>query len=401
MMQRRTLDATAPILILAPHLIYPARNGSDISLDRIGRCLSMHVPHVDLIAERLIVRFEHGREMDRRPFANVMRSKNGAGARTLLRRSHFYLEKFLTPAYAKTATRYLRDPAYKTVLCSYATTTHLITQTRDLPDGRLHLIWSHNDEFKWFADLHRQSTNPLARFVAKSSERWLHAFFQKNRDTFLFLHVTKADRDGFARYYPDHASLIIPIGVDLPETPSPPLLSPIEPVCLMFVGALGVRMNLDALTHFSETYFPSIHSHFGDDVQVMVVGSGPSEAVQTLCTDRGWDLHADVSDSELDRLFGQAAFSILPFGYATGAKLKLLNSLAHGVPFLATTKVGAQADACAAPCLLDDNPEAWVDRITRVRNRGLSAEDRAGLVAIAKSQSWEASAAKLIEGLTA
>lgn len=65
-------------------------------------------------------------------------------------------------------------------------------------------------------------------------------------------------------------------------------------------------------------------------------------------------------------LYASASYALLPFPYATGAKLKLLGALAHGVPFLATSHVRAQLDEILAPCLLTNNPKAWTRQLRKV-----------------------------------
>lgn len=393
-------DASRPCLILAPHLVFPARNGSDISLDRIGRHLSSHVPYVDLVGERFVVRYEGGRETGREPFANTLRTKVGAALRTVALRSHFYLEKFVTPAYARVARRYLLDPAYGAVLCSYITTTRLVTETPGLPDGRCYAVWSHNDEFKWFQDL-QAAANPFTRLAARASERWLHRFFREHRRQFLFLHVTEADREGFGRYYPDHPSAIIPIGVDLPPEGVPALPPGAPAIRLLFLGSLGVKINHDALRHFGAHYAPVLRERLGERLEVLVVGSRPSKGVAELCAEHGWQLHADVTDEALEALYRSAMFAILPFAYATGAKLKLLNALAHGVPFLATTSIRAQADACVYPSLIADAPTDWLARIEAVHRAGIGDAERAALRSVAERHAWAASARRVYEALAA
>jgi glycosyltransferase involved in cell wall biosynthesis len=389
-------DPGAPCLVLAPHLAYPTRTGADISLDRIARFLSDDVPYVNLIAQKQAVRFQDEAAVESRPFDNAHRSWWRAGGRALLRGSHYLLEKFLTPQYEKVAHHHLSDPAYGTVLCSYILTTQLLD---DLPDERLHLVWTHNDQFKWFRDRAEQASNPLARWVAQSSERWLHDFFAQHERDFLFLHVTEADRHGFARHYPDHESIIVPIGTDVEDTPKAEPLSPeTDSTRLLFVGGLSVDMNHDALAHFAERYEPVLREHEAE-LEIVVVGSNPSSTVRELCRERGWALHPNVSDGELHRQYRAATFAILPFAYSTGAKLKLLETLAHGVPFLGTSKVEAQLDKAPPLCLLSDDPAAWQERVDEVKQQGIPEEQRKALVEVAHEHSWKSSAHVLSEKL--
>jgi glycosyltransferase involved in cell wall biosynthesis len=395
-----TFDPTAPCIVLAPHLQYPARNGSDISLDRIAKCFSRHVPHVDLIAEDVVVSFRNGEERGRVPFANGMRSKRSAGLRALVRRSHFYLEKFVTPAFSRRAAELIGSNTYGTILYSYMTTTRATTRipSEQIPATRL--IWTHNDEFKWFRDLALSTPGPLGRQVARNSEAWLHDFFRSRADEYMLLHVTEEDRAGYDSLYPGHRCAQIPIGVDLPSDLNPPVEPERRPVKLIFVGSLGVRMNRDALAHFGERFHPLLHETFGSGLEVHVAGSSPSTEIMALCNSHRWQLHSDLPDARLEKIIESATFSLLPFSYATGAKLKLLKSMAHGVPFLATRMVAAQADACIYPSLMSDEPEEWVQRIQSVLREGISSDKRASLRDLAQQHSWEASVQTIIDALS-
>ncbi|RMF52225.1 MAG: glycosyltransferase [Bacteroidetes bacterium] len=395
-------DPSAPVLYLAPHLRYPTRNGADILVDRTAHALSDHVPYVDLVGECEVRRYVRGTVQQRRPFGNAMRHKQTAAMRTLLQRSHFYLEKFLTPAYRAEALPLLSDPAYGTVMCSYLTTACLLLdRTAPPPAQRLAMIWTHNDEFRWFDNLRRATRNPLGKLAAAFSERWLHAFFRRHAQDFLFLHVTEEDQAGYARHYPGHPSVVVPIGVEVPPEPVPPRPPGVQAVRLLFVGALGVKMNLDALVHFARNYLPPLREHFGAALEVAVAGSTPSPAVRALCREQGWALHPDVSDDDLRRLYERTTFALLPFPYATGAKLKLLGALAHGVPFLATDAVKAQADAGRYPSLIASDPRAWIERIEAVRRDGIPAATRDALYAVARTHAWDASVRHLVSTLQA
>jgi hypothetical protein len=328
-----------------------------------------------------------------------MRPKQTAALMTLARRSHFYLEKFVTPAFTHRASEQIRSTSYGSILYSYLTTTRVtdgFDSTR-LPEARL--IWTHNDEFKWFRDLAGSASSLLGRQVARTSERWLHDFFGSHLHDYTLLHVTEADRDGYLRLYPEHKSIIVPIGVDIPVETSKPIPPGSSRVRLTFVGSLGVRMNLDALNHFANRFYPPLHDSLGLDLEVVVAGSAPSQEVLSLCRRLGWSVQADLSETELAAIIDDSTFTILPFDYATGAKLKLLKTLAHGVPFLATERVSAQSEHCVDPSLISEDPSEWLRRIRLVLHDGIDHEVRSRLQTIARNNSWEASTLHLVESL--
>lgn len=380
-------------LFLAPHLEYPARNGADVTVVELAASLSETLGRVDVVSSRESVRYEGGTEVGRSPFRGRMRSRPVAAVRTVLKQSHYYLEKFLTPAFVAEAREHLARPDVGIVLHSYLTTASVA----DLSEpGRVHLVWSHNDEFEWFEDLGRSTSNPLGKAAASASLRWLGRFLTEHRDHTTLLHVTEEDQRGWERHVQSHRSAVVPIGVALRGEAAPPY-APGEPVRLLFAGALGVRMNLDALLHFAERYFPVLRDRLGDGLSVSVVGSSPLPDVAALCRQEGWALRADVTEAEMDEQFQAATFSLLPFPYATGAKLKLLKSLAYGVPVLCTASIDAQARLVVPPSLVADEPGTWADHVARVRAAGIGMADRERLLDIARARSWKASAARVLE----
>lgn len=168
----------------------------------------------------------------------------------------------------------------------------------------------------------------------------------------------------------------------------------------MFVGSLGVKINPDALELFKRAFFPALKKELEEDLEVLIVGSNPSKRVKKLCEDAGWKLHPNVSDQELERIYSTSMFSILPFGYTTGSKLKLYNSLAHGVPYLATSELRNQAEDAAYPCLISSDPKEWSERVRNVSRKGITAEERASLINQAQRYSWESIARRMFDLLT-
>ena len=126
------------------------------------------------------------------------------------------------------------------------------------------------------------------------------------------------------------------------------------------------------------------------------MGSTPLPETVALCEREGWLLRPDVSEEEMDARFRDATFSLLPFAYATGAKLKFLKSLAYGVPVLSTASVGAQADLVVPPSLMSDDAHAWAGHAASVRASGISQADRDRLRALARANSWDATATHVL-----
>lgn len=377
-----------PALLLAPHLEYPPHNGADIVVVEHAQALSTRLPRVDVVAAGETVTYEAGAATSRQPFGGGMRGRKAAVARTVLRRSHYLLEKFVTPSFRREVRQLLERPEYGLVWHSYLVTASVV----GFPDpGRAHLVFTHNDEFEWFETLRASTTNPLGKAAASASLRWLYTYGAAHTDDFGLLHITPEDHAGWDRRVPGYRAAVVPAGVALRGAPALDV-PPGAPVRFLFAGTLGVRMNLDALAHFADRYAPALRARLGSALNVAVVGSSPGDEVRALCDREGWLLRPDVSEDEMDARFRAATFSLLPFPYATGTKLKLLKSLSYGVPVLATSAVGARPDLLAPPSLVSDDPDAWADHVAALQARGIDGEDRQRLRALAASHSWGTSA---------
>ena len=393
-------DPSSPCLVIAPHLEYPVRTGADILIDRKYAYFSKRVPFVDLVGRDTIVRYERGRLVRSTPYRNTRVSKPRAVFRTLHRRSHYLLEKLVTPSFSKVAGSYLSNPRYKTVVFSFLWTASLDIEQREIA-GRLRCIETHNDEFLWYENIRNSSANPVAKLAARMSEGWATAFMEENGLRFVFLHVSETDHKGFLSRFPDHQGYVVPTGVEEMREATPGLGVSAVPdkARLIFVGSLGVKINQDALRIFESKFYPRLKKDFGEDLEVLIVGKSPSRKVVKLCENMDWSLYPDVSEQMLAELYGVATFSILPFGYTTGSKLKLLDSLARGVPYLATESLRGQVEEVSYPCLISDVPGEWSGRIQQTRERGIATGEREALREQAREYSWDKIAHRTFEVL--
>ncbi|PIQ60239.1 MAG: hypothetical protein COV99_11930 [Bacteroidetes bacterium CG12_big_fil_rev_8_21_14_0_65_60_17] len=375
------------ILILAPHLELPPRNGADLLVERNARFLASDGRCVIVLAARSRLTYVNEElTAEVHPF-DGMRSRTVAGIRTILFRSNFFKEKFLTPSWIAATKRELRTRQYAAVVCSYIATASILTK---IPASYVECavaVWTHNDEFKWFRTLAEASTNPIRRLAAHVSSRWTRKFLEQHHARFLFVHVTKTDQIGFHDAVPDMKSLVQPVGTDIPDD-DPANIQPGTPPTVIFVGSLGVTMNVDALEHFSSRFWPILSDRL-IACSVHVVGSNPSDRIKSLCRENSWLLSPDVTDAELKELYRSATCAILPFPYATGAKLKLLGALAHGLPVFATSALSSQSDILTWPCVLSDSPDAWLQGINTLMVEGLSLESRKELKERTRPYSWK------------
>lgn len=108
---------------------------------------------------------------------------------------------------------------------------------------------------------------------------------------------------------------------------------------VLFLGALDVRTNLDAVRWFAQAVWPSVRADF-PEARWQVVGRAPSQEMRDLvaATD-GAELHADVPDPAV--YYRTAWVAVNPAVSGSGVNIKLVEYLAAAVPVVSTT-VGSQ-----------------------------------------------------------
>ena len=394
-------DPKSPCLVLAPHLEYPLRNGADILIDRKWSQFSKYVPFVDIVGKNSVNRYENGQLVDRKLYENVDVSKKVAALKSIFNQSHYLFERFITNSVIRTVEAYLWKPEYQTVVFSFIYTAAILKRTIE-NDKKLYLIETHNDELRWFSQFMKKSLNPGVLLTAFFSKRWLTRFLREHEHNFLYIHVSKTDRDGYLRVAPFHRSIVIPVGVEKENLDVRCLeeVGLFEKVRLLFVGSLSGETNFEALKFFGGKFFPILKENFGNGLEILIVGSKPSAAVKRLCGRMGWRLLGNVSDQELRYLYSICMFSILPFQYTTGGKLKLLKSLANGVPYLATPVLGDQIEKVSYLCLISGDPKEWLTHIGTIQKRGVTESERMALIDYAKEYSWSSMAYNMFQLLS-
>jgi len=144
---------------------------------------------------------------------------------------------------------------------------------------------------------------------------------------------------------------------------------------ILFVGSFEHAPNLDAVGYFVREVFPLIRKEI-PGVKFYVVGHNPPDYVRDLaCDDVILTGHVPDVSLYLDR----CRLSVAPLRFGSGVKIKVLTSMGHGVPVVATT-VGAEGmclthgkdvlvadgpeDFCRAVVALYQDAHLW-DRLSR------------------------------------
>lgn len=152
--------------------------------------------------------------------------------------------------------------------------------------------------------------------------------------------------------------VVAPNGVDLAAydcvVTSRQVRPPDQPK-LLFIGTLDYRPNVDAMVWFVDAIWPLIRAN-RPDARVAIVGASPNAAVRRLAATPGVDVVGEVADVR-PHLAAATAY-VLPMRTGGGARLKLLEAFAAGVPVV-TTAMGAEGVDTPPDCavIADGAPE--------------------------------------------
>ncbi len=370
------------IIILAPHLEYPLRNGGDIYVEKIGHYLSLVRGQVIILGTDTVTLYQNGEIVNQQAFQNKFRTKFWAAIRTLAFNSHYLVEKLLTKEYRQRARELVQQNSEATLVYSYISTASL-----ELTQGSAMVI-TQNDEIAFYRSQQIGKINPLQRYVAVQSEKWISDFLRHSKNDYIYVHISEPDQVAYSNYVPRHKSILVPAGVE-PHSYSLSLNKLDNKIRLLFCGSLSVQMNLDSLLYFKEKIWGSIKNSFKGMVEVWIAGSHPTLAVINLCKSQGWTLYPDISDDELNNLYERATFGILPFEYSAGAKIKLLNSLAAGLPVLATAALKNLPEQDFLPNLYSNDPQKWLEHLQKYRIKRYDVSERIACQQFALQYSWQ------------
>jgi GT2 family glycosyltransferase/SAM-dependent methyltransferase len=163
---------------------------------------------------------------------------------------------------------------------------------------------------------------------------------------------------------------------------------------IMFVGGYQHPPNVDAVLYFAKEIFPQIRKLL-PGVRLHVLGSKAPEALARLACH---DILVPGYVPDMSAFLGNCRLSIAPLRYGAGIKGKIIQSLAHGLPCVATTIACEGMElADGRDILCADSPGAFAATVERLYTDKVLWDklSREGLDAVRRLYSVEAATAEL------
>ena len=262
---------------------------------------------------------------------------------------------FHSPGLARTIDRLLAERRFDLGFVHCSSVAHYLRRVRDLPKI---LDFGDMDSQKWLEYAHHK---PFPLNVGYAWEGYRLAAYERRlaRQFDFCTATTKAEWDTLQSYGTGVASDWFPNGVDS-EYFSPDG-SPYDGDAIAFVGRMDYYPNQEAMFRFCRETLPLLRQR-RPALKLSIVGADPSPQVRRLGEIDGVTITGSVPD--VRPFVRSVALTIAPLRIARGTQNKVLESMAMGVPVVASRAAAGGVDAVANEHLLvADTPDEQCNAI--------------------------------------
>lgn len=145
------------------------------------------------------------------------------------------------------------------------------------------------------------------------------------------------------------------------DVTAPVVRDELGPRTVLFVGALDYYPNVDAAFYLVNTIMPAVWAR-GPDIRLIIAGRYPDPALSALPRDPRIQLVATPID--MRAVAAQASVSVVPLRVGGGTRLKVLDSLAWGLPVVSTgLGCAGLAFTDGEHVVIRDRPDAFAEAV--------------------------------------
>ncbi len=217
------------------------------------------------------------------------------------------------------------------------------------------------DSRKWH-DYSRVTSPPRSLVYAREG-RTLENLERRMAGRFdLVITATDHEADTLRALAGDVPQAVVRNGVDLDEFH--PIDDAYDPDRICFIGRMDYFPNEQAVTAFCAEVWPRIRQR-RPRANFLIVGAEPTAAIRSLARTPGVQVTGSVAD--VRPFVWRAAATVAPLRLARGTQNKILESMAMGVPVVASRLAARGVDAVADRHLLvGDDPAEMAEQILRL-----------------------------------
>jgi glycosyltransferase involved in cell wall biosynthesis len=194
------------------------------------------------------------------------------------------------------------------------------------------VLRQHNVEHVWMARYAAmRGATPAGWYARIQAERLRRAEARLCRASALVLAIQDEERETLRRLAPQARIETLPVGVDLGRFREP---SPVQPPIVLIAGSFGWPPNEEGARRFLKEGWPLVRrSH--PDSRLRVAGKDISESLARSASDAGAEVAGYVESMPTE--FSDASVLVVPLWVGAGARVKIVESLAAGLPVVSTT----------------------------------------------------------------
>jgi tetratricopeptide (TPR) repeat protein len=179
----------------------------------------------------------------------------------------------------------------------------------------------------------------------------------------LRLVVSELDRQMLQQRSPEGSTLVVNNGINTQEI-KPFVDNPIPR--LLFMGTMNYAPNVDGVTYFIQEILPEIWQR-NSQVACWIAGATPSPEIYDLVNDPR--IQVIANPDSMEAIAAQCCLTIVPLRIGGGTRIKILHSMAMGLPVVSTS-LGCEGLNVVdnQHLLIRDQPIAFAEAVVQLVN---------------------------------